>query len=78
MNDNVGRMDVANTLSPEEREELKKCSAAIDSLDEEIQDRHTPMKLLGKLRLSKTNMIKLAGAMAAGIFTTILRSSVDY
>ena len=78
MNDNVGRMDVENTLSPEEREELKKCSAAIDSLAEEIQDRHTPIKLLGKLRLSKSNMIKLAGAMAAGIFTTILRSSVDY
>ncbi|GMI37014.1 hypothetical protein TrCOL_g7833 [Triparma columacea] len=64
--------------SSEDAVKLRRVCEEINSLIEEIQDTHKTIKLLGKIPLNKTNMVRLAGAMAAGIFTTILRSAYDF
>ncbi|GMH81381.1 hypothetical protein TL16_g08912 [Triparma laevis f. inornata] len=77
MNEKTARgMDVEGQLSVEDRAQLKRASGEIDALVEEIEDTHKTIRFLGKLPLNKSNMLKVAGAMAAGIFTTIMRSAI--
>ena len=75
MNEKIARMG-EKQLSPEERTELKKASEEIDFLIEEISDTHVTIRLLGKLKLNRGNMVRLASGMAVAIFTTIMRSAV--
>lgn len=77
MNEKTARgMGVEGQLSVEDRAQLKRSSDEIDALVEEIEDTHKTIRFLGKLPLNKSNMLKLAGAMPAGIFTTIMRSAI--
>ncbi|GMH84263.1 hypothetical protein TrVE_jg7720 [Triparma verrucosa] len=53
--------------------DLQKANSLIDDLCQAIIDEHDPVKLWGVLPLTKENTIKMAGAMAASLFTTVLR-----
>jgi hypothetical protein len=53
--------------------DLQKANLLIDDLCQAIIDEHDPVKLWGILPLTKDNTIKMAGAMAASLFTTVLR-----
>ncbi|GMH58157.1 hypothetical protein TrRE_jg3219 [Triparma retinervis] len=53
--------------------ELNKATKMIHDLCEEIVDEHAPVKLWNILPLTKDNILKLAGALAASLFTTGLR-----
>ncbi|GMH74620.1 hypothetical protein TL16_g06512 [Triparma laevis f. inornata] len=76
MNEKILRLG-ENHHSAEEGAKLKNVCEQIDQFIEEIDDTHKTIKLLGKLPLNKVNMIRLAGAMGAGIFTTIMRSAIN-
>eukprot|EP00520_Triparma_pacifica_P014671 CAMPEP_0118637956 /NCGR_PEP_ID=MMETSP0785-20121206/3428_1 /TAXON_ID=91992 /ORGANISM="Bolidomonas pacifica, Strain CCMP 1866" /LENGTH=650 /DNA_ID=CAMNT_0006529175 /DNA_START=51 /DNA_END=2000 /DNA_ORIENTATION=+ len=77
---NVIEIDFLETLAKTrgadraaEIEELSKANMMIHHLIIEIKDEHRPLKLWGFLPLTKDNIIKLAGALAASLFTTALR-----
>ncbi|GMI42838.1 hypothetical protein TrCOL_g4920 [Triparma columacea] len=53
--------------------DLQKANLLLDDLCQAIIDEHDPVKLWGILPLTKENTIKMAGAMAASLFTTVLR-----
>mmetsp|Transcript_1566 Transcript_1566/g.2759 ORF Transcript_1566/g.2759 Transcript_1566/m.2759 type:complete len:597 (+) Transcript_1566:198-1988(+) len=78
MNENILREDfTVKQLSPEDSSRLVRACGSLNALIEEIEDTHKNILLLGKLGLNKGNMVKLTGAMAAGIFTTIMRSAIN-
>ena len=57
----------------EQAADLQKANSLIDDLCQAIIDENDPVKLWGVLPLTKENTLKMAGAMAASLFTTVLR-----
>ena len=57
--------------------DLKRANTKISDLAEQIVDEHKPVLLWNVLPLTKQNVIKLGGALAASLFTTVLRVALS-
>ncbi|GMI40932.1 hypothetical protein TrCOL_g5627 [Triparma columacea] len=64
---------LAKDCDEEYLKDLKRANTKISDLCEELVDQHMPRKLWKVLPLNTDNIIKLAGALAASLFTTVLR-----
>mmetsp|Transcript_9964 Transcript_9964/g.20326 ORF Transcript_9964/g.20326 Transcript_9964/m.20326 type:complete len:650 (-) Transcript_9964:20-1969(-) len=76
---NCIEIDYLQTISIQRTEDmtnLKKANEKIGRLISEIVDEHHPVKLWKCLPLTKDNVIKLAGALVASLFTTVLRMAL--
>ncbi|GMI36333.1 hypothetical protein TeGR_g2771 [Tetraparma gracilis] len=63
-------------LSDETIRDMREANEAIDVMCAEIDDTHRTPKLFGLLPLTRDNLVKMSGAIAAGLFTTILRQAM--
>lgn len=63
-------------VSAEREEEMGRANAAIQEFWEKVEDTHVPQKLFGVLPLTRLTLAKLGGAIAAALFTTVLRSAI--
>ncbi|GMH46678.1 hypothetical protein TrRE_jg8158 [Triparma retinervis] len=66
------------SLGDEEVKEMRAANEAIDIMIQEIVANHDSIKLYGVIPLTTEHVIKGGGAIAAGIFTTVLRSAMNF
>ena len=70
--------EVDLTMTKEELAGIRMANDAIRILIDKIEVKHENIKLYGILPLHQRNLVKAGGAVGAAIFTTILRSVLDF
>jgi hypothetical protein len=73
----IERLEHLATLDEAKIRSLLIASKKIDRLREAISIVHRPLVLFGAVPLTKENVVKASVAMAAALFTTVLRTSIN-
>ena len=74
----LDRKSGERNMSETRMEELRLANEALQQMWERIEDTHRPVKMFRLLPLTKLNLAKLGAAVAAGLFTTVMRSAIDF
>jgi hypothetical protein len=69
---------LANVPDENKTKTLTTANLKLDILLTSIPDGHKPMLLLGVIPLTKDNVVKGGFAVGAGLFTTVLRTSINF